>query len=656
MLLLAEHFLPRYAAAHGLAAEAARPTTRAPGCARYPWPGNVRELGHLMERVTLLATPSDDRRRRTLAALAHGARRDRAGTRRAARRAAGDDGDGRRGATHPRRAGARRRQRRRAPRALLGLGRNALRYRMRRLGIDARRRRCAAGAGRRRGRRTGRAAGRRRRPPPPARGSRSRSRCWPLAHASRPTDEHAGYEPWTAATRWERAIAERVEGFGGVFVQRTPSRCTAVFGVPRALEQTPQRAVQAALAIQRAAAHGGAARGRSCAPPCTSARCASTPRRADPLARLLPDRRRASPCPSACSVTPAPARCWCRRRRRGASSAASSCEPRALQLGPARRDRLTAHAVAAAAAARRPQPRRREAPPTRFVGRERELDLLRDAFARAAAGHGQVVFVAGEAGIGKSRLLAEFRRRLAGQPHRWIEGRCASYGTTTPFLPLIDGLRRYLGIDDRDDEAQRQRQDRRARSARLGADLAWTLPFIQQLLSLPVGDDAVRALDSASRRSELFRALRALTLRAAELEPLVLVVEDLHWIDPASEECLAFLADVDPDDARRCSCSRTAPATAIRSPTAATTCASRLAPLSGADMAAMTGSLLGHGARCRTTLRALIAGKAEGNPFFVEELVRSLLEDGALRREDGAHRAGARARRADACPTRSRTC
>jgi predicted ATPase len=155
-----------------------------------------------------------------------------------------------------------------------------------------------------------------------------------------------------------------------------------------------------------------------------------------------------------------------------------------------------------------------------FVGRDRELDQLVGAFERAAAGNGQVVFIAGEAGIGKSRLLVELRRRIAGRPYQWMEGRCASYGSTTPFLPLIDGMRRYVGIDDRDDEVSASAKIERA-VAGLGIDLAWTLPFVKQILSLEVGDDTVRALDAASRRSELFRALRALTLRAAEIEQLL---------------------------------------------------------------------------------------------------------------------------------------
>ncbi len=231
--------------------------------------------------------------------------------------------------------------------------------------------------------------------------------------------------------------------------------------------------------------------------------------------------------------------------------------------------------------------------PTRFVGRERELELLTEAFARAASGQGQVVFVAGEAGIGKSRLLAEFRA-----------------ADRRPAAPLDRGTLRLLRHHDalppgdrRPAPLPRHRRPRRrgerhgARSSaeleRLGADLAWTLPFVKQVLALAAATTRVRALDSASRRSEIFRALRALTLRAAEVEPLVIVIEDLHWIDPASEEYLAFVADVGADDAR--------PAPAV--PPHRLSASFRRPQLPPArvaagrssddEMAAMTGSILG---------------------------------------------------------------
>ncbi|MGH7355600.1 MAG: adenylate/guanylate cyclase domain-containing protein, partial [Candidatus Rokuibacteriota bacterium] len=134
---------------------------------------------------------------------------------------------------------------------------------------------------------------------------------------------------------------------------------------------------------------------------------------------------------------------------------------------------------------------------TALAGRVRELGTLRDAFDAARAGHGQVAFVVGEAGIGKSRLLYEFRRRLGDEPHTWVEGRCASYGTTTAFLPVADALRRTFGIEDRDDEAAAAAKVDAA-VAPLGPDAAWTVPFVRQLLALPPGDDTVATLDSVT--------------------------------------------------------------------------------------------------------------------------------------------------------------
>jgi hypothetical protein len=167
---------------------------------------------------------------------------------------------------------------------------------------------------------------------------------------------------------------------------------------------------------------------------------------------------------------------------------------------------------------------------TPFTGRARDLATLAEALDAADAGRGQAVFVVGEAGIGKSRLIHEFRTSLADRPHRWMEGRCASYGRATAFLPIVDALQRTFGIEDQDDEE--------AALAKIDAgvpeDLTWARPFVRLLLSLPAGDPAVETLDASSRRSETVRALKALNLRAAETRPLVLVVEDLHWIDPAS--------------------------------------------------------------------------------------------------------------------------
>jgi len=433
------------------------------------------------------------------------------------------------------------------------------------------------------------------------------------------------------ATRWDRVVGEKVRGFGGVFLHRSPSRLTALFGVPRALEQTPQRAVQAALAILQAVTRAGEPR-----PQVRAGVHVGEARvdagASDPTARLLaigdvlalPERLLGHCGAGEVLVSPQVAR----RVER-----TCELEGRRLQLGPADADVLTAYCVTGPRQwAESTRAAAGEGALTSFVGRHRELDLLRDAFDRAVSNQGQVVFIAGDAGMGKSRLLAEFRKRLASAPHRWIEGRCASYGTDTPFLPIIDSLRRHLDIDDLDDEAAASAKVARE-IERLGDDLGWTMPFVHQALSLRVGDDTVASLDSASRRSETFRALRALTLRAAELEPLVMVVEDLHWIDPASEEFLAFVDEAIPT-------ARVLLVLSHRSgynhPFGDRSYQQRiaLAPLSGGDTARMTGSILGA-AEVPEELRSLIARKAEGNPFFVEELTKSLLEDGSLRRENG---------------------
>jgi class 3 adenylate cyclase/tetratricopeptide (TPR) repeat protein len=269
---------------------------------------------------------------------------------------------------------------------------------------------------------------------------------------------------------------------------------------------------------------------------------------------------------------------------------------------------------------------------TPLVGRERELGDLQAAFEAAREGRGRACFLVGDAGIGKSRLLYELRSRLADEPHTWFEGRCASFGSATAFQPVVDGLQRAFDIDDRDDEAAALAKLERG-VALHGADLVWTLPFLQRLLSLPASDPAVDALDAVTRRSETIRALHALFLRIAERMPLVFVVEDLHWIDAASEEFLDFLVDSIP--AARV-CVLLTHRAGYRQPFGDRSYHVRVAlqSLSRSEMAAMAGALL-DATDLPAELRELIAKKAEGNPFFVEEVTRSLLEEGVLRQEGG---------------------
>jgi class 3 adenylate cyclase/tetratricopeptide (TPR) repeat protein len=269
---------------------------------------------------------------------------------------------------------------------------------------------------------------------------------------------------------------------------------------------------------------------------------------------------------------------------------------------------------------------------TPFVGRELELGTLLGAFESALDGRGQVVVAAGEAGIGKSRLLYEFRSRLQGEPHTWVEGRCSSYAVSTALLAVADALRGHFGIEDRDDESAAIARLEEGVAA-LGDDLRWCLPFLRTLLSLSSGDADVDALDGMVRRSETVRGLQALLLRLSQKSPLVFVVEDLHWIDPASEELLTWMVNVVP-------ASRILMVLTCRPryqpPFGEPSYLVRLAvqPLSTDSMSSMAGALV-EGETLPQGLLEIVTEKAEGNPFFVEEILKSLVEDGTLALEDG---------------------
>src|SRR5215470_9913586 len=180
---------------------------------------------------------------------------------------------------------------------------------------------------------------------------------------------------------------------------------------------------------------------------------------------------------------------------------------------------------------------------TPLMGRERELDILRERFREAKSGRGQVVLVAGDAGIGKSRLLLEFRRHLAesGEDATWLEGQCVSFGQSIPFLPIVDQLRRNFGIEELDGEPEIIAKIEHG-MRRMGG-LEAHIPYIRYLLSVDPGDPKVAAIDAAARRTRIFEAVRALSLVGAKIRPLVLVFEDLHWLDASSEEYLTSLMD-----------------------------------------------------------------------------------------------------------------
>ena len=180
--------------------------------------------------------------------------------------------------------------------------------------------------------------------------------------------------------------------------------------------------------------------------------------------------------------------------------------------------------------------------PGALVGRERELLLLEEA-SSGRGGAGAIVSW-GEPGIGKSRLLYEFRRRVADRA-AWREGHCLSFGQSMAFHPLIDLLKREFGIEERDTEAAIAGKIE-AGVLRLGDDLGPIVPYLQSLLSVDSGDPAVAGMNPQLRRAEIFEALRRLIGRAAERRPQICLYGDLHWVDKTSEQFLLAMADAVP--------------------------------------------------------------------------------------------------------------
>src|SRR5262245_36215426 len=265
---------------------------------------------------------------------------------------------------------------------------------------------------------------------------------------------------------------------------------------------------------------------------------------------------------------------------------------------------------------------------TPYVGRERELRALSELFPKAKAGAGQAVLLVGEAGIGKSRLLHEFRQRL-GDEATWVEGRCVSFGRSIAFHPVIDLLKRTFRIDESDGEEAIARKVERS-VLRLGEDLGPLVPYLRYLLAIDPGDPAVVALDPRRRRAEIFDALRRLLVRASEIRPQVVVYEDVHWMDQASEGSLLFSADSVPRHRILLILSYRP---GYQHPFGDRTYHTRLAltALPAEASVEMARGVLATG-RLPEDLLPLILDKAEGNPFFMEEVIKSLQEVGALRR------------------------
>lgn len=266
-----------------------------------------------------------------------------------------------------------------------------------------------------------------------------------------------------------------------------------------------------------------------------------------------------------------------------------------------------------------------------LVGREHDLAILLALAERSFAGRGQVVFVQGEAGIGKSRLLYELRRALEERDAAWLVGRCVSYAADVAYFPIIDLVHDAFSIEE-GDSAEVVLGKLTAGVAELELD-AEGLSFVHHLLGVEV--EAVAEMDPQLRKARTFEALRDVLVALAGRQPTVITLEDLHWVDRVSTEFLSYLIETVTEQPILLLLTHRPDWDAPFGPRPNFTQIA-LASLNEEDSARVAEAAAGN-AKLPPELGALIHRKTEGNPFFVEEVVKSLVEMGALQPlEDGA--------------------
>src|SRR6266542_1467938 len=272
---------------------------------------------------------------------------------------------------------------------------------------------------------------------------------------------------------------------------------------------------------------------------------------------------------------------------------------------------------------------------TRFVGREAETEQLRKALEQARADHGQVVGVVGEPGLGKSRLFFEFIHSHRTQGWLILESGSVSYGKATPYLPLIDLLKAYFKIQDRDNQRE-IREKVTGKLLTLDEALKSTLPALLTLLDVAVDDNAWQGLDPAERRRRTLEAVKRILLRESQVQPLLVVFEDLHWIDSETQAFLDSLVESLPT-ARFLLLVNYRPEYQHGWGGKTYYNQVRLDPLPPQSAEVLLQAVLGDDAGLQPLTQHLIA-QTQGNPFFLEESVRTLVETQMLVGERGAYR------------------
>jgi tetratricopeptide (TPR) repeat protein len=270
---------------------------------------------------------------------------------------------------------------------------------------------------------------------------------------------------------------------------------------------------------------------------------------------------------------------------------------------------------------------------TPFVGRDKALELLLDDFERSKAGRGQAFSIMAEAGLGKSRLLYEFRKAVANDDVTFLEGKCLSYSRGVAFHPIIDVLKSNFDIQGGDADSEITKKVKTGLK-KISADETSILPYLLELLS--VKDSGIDNMSPEARKDRITGAVKQITLKGSEIRPLIIAIEDLHWIDKVSEEYLKDLLN-------HISGARIFLIFTFR-PVFVHTWGAKsfhsqinLNRLSNRESLMMASHLL-RSEELEKNLEEFILEKTEGVPFFIEELIKSLKDLKVIDKEDGRYR------------------
>ena len=267
---------------------------------------------------------------------------------------------------------------------------------------------------------------------------------------------------------------------------------------------------------------------------------------------------------------------------------------------------------------------------TRFVGRANSMASINRAWNKAISGSGQVQGIVGEAGVGKSRMLLEFRNSQSHGDFTYLEGRCIHYGDAMSYLPFLDILRSYFGIKEGDQQFLSKKK-MEEKILKLDEKLQSVCPPFHELLSLKVDDETYQKLEPMQKKDKTFEALRNLLVRESLNKPIILVVEDLHWIDKSSEEFLSYLIEwlanthillillYRPE---------------YTHPWGSKSYYTKigLTQLTSQSSAELIRAIL-YDCEIEPQLETLILNRAAGTPLYIEELTHSLLENRSIQRE-----------------------